>query len=100
SRKHTDLKADILEGHLSSALCHLANISYRLGEKASVQQIGETLDVASIHPEAREDLERTRHYLAEAKVDLDATPLTLGRHLSLDGDKEAFRNDEVANALL
>lgn len=28
SRKHTDLTADILEGHLSSALCHTGNISY------------------------------------------------------------------------
>jgi len=33
SRKHTDLTADILEGHLSAALCHLANISYRTGRK-------------------------------------------------------------------
>ena len=32
SRKHEDLNADILEGHLSSALCHLGNISYRLGQ--------------------------------------------------------------------
>jgi predicted dehydrogenase len=30
SRKPEDLNAEILEGHLSSALCHLANISYRL----------------------------------------------------------------------
>jgi len=30
SRKVSDLTADILEGHLSSSLCHLANISYRL----------------------------------------------------------------------
>src|ERR1700722_18608174 len=30
SRKAEDLNADILEGHLSSALCHLGNISYRL----------------------------------------------------------------------
>ena len=28
-----DLNADILEGHYSSRLCHLANISYRLGEQ-------------------------------------------------------------------
>jgi hypothetical protein len=33
SRQHTDLTADILEGHLSAALCHLANISYRTGRK-------------------------------------------------------------------
>jgi predicted dehydrogenase len=31
SRKPEMLHAEILEGHLSSALCHLANVSYRLG---------------------------------------------------------------------
>ncbi len=31
SRRHEDLNADIEQGHLSSALCHLGNISYRLG---------------------------------------------------------------------
>src|SRR4051812_10127025 len=31
SRRPEDLNAEILEGHLSSALCHTGNISYRLG---------------------------------------------------------------------
>ncbi len=31
SGKNEDLHCDIQEGHLSTALCHLANISYRLG---------------------------------------------------------------------
>jgi predicted dehydrogenase len=31
SRRHEDLGVEIEEGHLSSALCHLGNISYRLG---------------------------------------------------------------------
>jgi predicted dehydrogenase len=31
SRKQADLHADIEEGHLSAALCHLANASYRTG---------------------------------------------------------------------
>jgi predicted dehydrogenase len=31
SRKVEDLNADILEGHYSSSLCHLANIAYRVG---------------------------------------------------------------------
>lgn len=30
SRKREDLSADILEGHMSAALCHLANIAYRV----------------------------------------------------------------------
>ena len=33
SRKVEDLHCDILEGHLSAALCHLANISFRVGRK-------------------------------------------------------------------
>ena len=33
SRRTQDLNADILEGHYSSALGHLANISYRLGQE-------------------------------------------------------------------
>ncbi len=31
SRKNTDLHAEIEEGHMSAAICHLANISYRTG---------------------------------------------------------------------
>jgi predicted dehydrogenase len=33
SRKYQDLHGDIAEGHTSAALCHMANISYRLGRK-------------------------------------------------------------------
>ena len=32
SRKVSDLHGEILEGHLSSALCHLGNIAYRTGK--------------------------------------------------------------------
>ena len=43
SRKYTDLHADILEGHLSSALCHTGNISYRLGKAGSPEEIRDTI---------------------------------------------------------
>ena len=33
SRKVSDLYGDILEGHLSAALVHIANISYRIGKE-------------------------------------------------------------------
>ena len=33
SRRVSDQNCDVLEGHLSAALCHMANISYRTSEK-------------------------------------------------------------------
>ncbi|MDX2149213.1 MAG: Gfo/Idh/MocA family oxidoreductase [Bryobacteraceae bacterium] len=33
SRKHTDLNCDVAVGALSASLCHIANISYRVGRK-------------------------------------------------------------------
>ena len=44
SRKHADLNADILDGHLSSALCHLGNVSYRLGNAISVADMQKRYD--------------------------------------------------------
>jgi hypothetical protein len=35
SHKRSDLNCDILEGHISATLCHLANTSYRLGRSLS-----------------------------------------------------------------
>jgi predicted dehydrogenase len=41
-RDHKILNADIEEGHLSSAYCHLGNIAYRLGRKLHVNPTTET----------------------------------------------------------
>ncbi len=40
SRNPDELNASILEGHLSSALCHTANISYRLELQRSSMKSG------------------------------------------------------------
>lgn len=100
SRRVEDLKADILEGHLSSALCHLANISYRLGQPAAPAEIQKRLEEAKLLPEAISDLEQCRHYLEAAGVNLEETPLTMGRPLQLEQGQERFLGDEEANALL
>ena len=39
SGRREDLNAEVLEGHLSSALCHMANVSHRLGEKRTASEI-------------------------------------------------------------
>jgi len=51
SRKPSDLHAEILEGHLSSALCHMGNISYKLGSQTSPEEVREGLK--PIRPRAR-----------------------------------------------
>jgi len=42
TRRQADLTGDIEEGHLSAALCHLANISYRTGRKLAFDSATES----------------------------------------------------------
>jgi len=100
SRKVSDLNADILEGHQSTALCHIGNISYRLGQPASVGAIEKQLGQVKMHDQVLETFERTRKHLAENEVDLEKTKLTLGPLLQLDSDKEKSLDNPKANALL
>jgi hypothetical protein len=97
SRKNTDLNADILEGHLSSALCHTGNISYRLGQHQTPDQIRARVqgDIA-----LSEAFERMADHLRVNEVDLTATPATLGVLLKMDPAKEKFIDDEKANEML
>jgi len=97
SRKHTDLKADILEGHLSSALCHTANISYRLGQPHSTEQIR---DAVKDNKDMAEMLGRMEEHLVANKVDLQKTPATLGKVLTMDPKSERFTDNQQANQLL
>ena len=100
SRKVSELHADILETHQSTALCHVGNISYRLGQPASPGEIQKELGQLKVHEQVLETFERTRKHLVENNVDLDKSKLTLGPLLQLDSDKEKFAHDPTADALL
>jgi predicted dehydrogenase len=97
SRKASDLAADILEGHLSSALCHTGNISHLLGQGAPPQEIRETI---MTDREAEETFERMMVHLEANEVDLKKTPLTLGPVLRMNPKTERFTNNREANKLL
>ncbi|MBI4663894.1 MAG: Gfo/Idh/MocA family oxidoreductase [Verrucomicrobia bacterium] len=97
TRKHTDLNADILEGHLSSALCHTGNVSYRLGSKRSPGEIRERLQGNSA---ALETFGRMEAHLRANGVDLDKDKLTFGEFLAMDPKAERFTNSREADALL
>jgi predicted dehydrogenase len=97
SRKAEELNADILEGHLSSALCHLANISYRLGQLCPFsKQTG----VFGDDKTAVEALARTAEHLKDNKVPLEQTSYRLGRKLTMDPKAEKFIQDTEANQYL
>jgi predicted dehydrogenase len=97
SRKPEDLNADILEGHLSSALCHTGNISYRLGKSHSPDEIREA---AKANSDMAEALGRMEQHFGANKVDLAKTPATLGVVLTMDPKTERFKGNSQANQML
>jgi predicted dehydrogenase len=102
SRRRADLNADILEGHYSSALCHLANISYRLGENVPFNP--RTRAFADSR-DATEALERMEAHLGGAApagngLNLANLQLRVGPKLNLDARAETFTGNDAANRLL
>jgi predicted dehydrogenase len=97
SRKYTDLNADILQGHLSSALCHTGNISYRLGKKADPGVIHEKIKADK---EATDSLDRMIEHLAKNGVDVKADQLALGEFLKMNPQTEKFIGNAEADKML
>ena len=97
SRKQTDLNADIEEGHLSSALCHLGNISYRLGELVPFSSKSKTF---GDNKDAYEAFGRFEDHLAASGIDLKTAQYRLGRDLDLNVHQETFKGDKEANRML
>ena len=97
SRRSKDLNADIEEGHLSSALCHTGNISYKLGEKLGPGAIRERLQSNGAMIET---LNRMVNHLESNGIDLNASRLSLGASLKMDTAKERFIRNPSANHML
>lgn len=81
SRKISDLNAPIQEGHISSAVCHLGNLSYRLGRPGNAQACQAALGNL---PPVAEGFPRLVKSLEGIGVNLDQTPFALGPWLELD----------------
>jgi len=87
SRKVSDLRAEIQEGHISATLCHMANISRRIGCE---RPPGETKEVIKGNTVLLEAFERMLGHLEANEVDLKGTPVTIGALLTIDEEKEKF----------
>lgn len=98
SRRASDLNAEIQEGHVSATLCHMANVSYRLGSPA---QAGSLIAACSDRPQWDDVCDRFERHLAANGVGLGKTPATVGPWVTLDPKAGVFVGDmaDQANAL-
>ncbi|MCI0680535.1 MAG: Gfo/Idh/MocA family oxidoreductase [Gemmataceae bacterium] len=102
SRRRADLNADVLEGHFSSALCHLANISYRLGENVPFNP--RTRAFAG-NADATDALERMEAHLSAAApagngLQLNNLQLRVGPRLTIDARAETITGNDAASRML
>jgi hypothetical protein len=91
-----DIHAPLRECHVSTALVHSANISFRLGAKKTAGEIKDALKASSGLTEA---FGRMAEHLGRNGVNLDETKAVLGVPLTQDTQTELFTgaNAEAAN---
>jgi len=81
NRRQSSLRAPIQEGHISSAVCHLGNIAYRLGEPTTTDVCRHTV---AAHAHADETFDRLAKSLEGIGVDLGKTPFSMGPWLEIN----------------
>jgi len=100
SRRRQDLNAPIDEGHISTSVVHVANISQRLGRPTSPKEIEQALGALKVNENAVETFDQIRRHLADNDVDIEKTELALGPWLKIDSEQERFIDNATANAFL
>jgi predicted dehydrogenase len=98
SRKRENLNAEIGEGFPSALLCHLGNLSYRLGTEVPFNPRTKALGDDKAACEALDSMKE--HLVNAAHLDLADSKYHLGRKLTFDAKAEKFVDDEEANKLV
>jgi predicted dehydrogenase len=93
-RSAGQLHAPALEGHLSTACAHMANVSHRLGAESNPEAIREAIEKAAPTAEATtacaDVFERYQQHLAAHGVTRPVAPGVLGAWVTLDPASERF----------
>lgn len=97
TRRQEDLDADILDGHISTSVTHLGNISYRVGQQANQHEIRE--QIAEV-PLLEQTFDRLLQHLQAHEINVDAPTITLGQWLDVDTDNECLKNCDDGNMLV
>lgn len=92
SRKESDLRGDIEDGHISSALCHLGNISFRTGTLTEPDVVEKILSDSEYSNDA---FQRVRRHLENNHIPLNQTLIRTGPRLRIDPSSEQFISDEA-----
>ncbi|MEN6496041.1 MAG: Gfo/Idh/MocA family oxidoreductase [Thermoguttaceae bacterium] len=98
NRKREELNAEILEGHRSTLLVHLGNISYRLGKNVPIETQTKAFGGDRLACEAFEDMKQ--HLGEAAHLQLTSSAYRLGRVLRFDSEAERFIGDPDADEML
>jgi hypothetical protein len=96
NRRVEDNNAPAETAHYSSALCHLGNISYRLGKLASFDEKLEWAKNGFVEDAFNTLVENLR----SVDIRLGETAYLAGPALAFDAGKEQFLMNDEANALL
>jgi predicted dehydrogenase len=98
SRKSSDLNAEIEQGHYSAALCHLGNISYRLGQTVPFSQKPKDFPE---NEQVAESIQAIQENLKGALgMDLSKYTYQVGPKLAFDPKSEKFVDCPAADKLL
>ena len=96
SGRREDLAAEIEVGHFGTTICHQANLAWRAGKEATVDQVRESMKT---HEDALNTLKDMLEQLEGNEIDLKKQPFVLGPALTYDRQQEHFvgPNAELAN---
>ncbi len=97
-RDHKVLHADVEQGHLSSALCHLANISLRLGSPVDAADVEAKLADVRGPEDLKATWNRTAEHLKANRV--EGYQVQVGPRLDFNPVSETFVNNAKADAML
>jgi len=94
SGKKEDLAAEVLVGHLSTRICHVGNISYRVGAPATSEVARKRIEGIPLFEEMY------KNFLEHLKAhEVDPNTAVVGEWLECDTAKEGFKDHAKANEL-
>lgn len=90
NRDRKALHADVEQGHFSSVVCHMANVSYLIGRTSDFDAIRASV---SENDYAVERVNNMQEHLQKNEINLEEHPVIHGAPLEFDMEKERFVGD-------